>query len=1497
MATSIDNRIVKMDFQNSNFVKAAQTTMRTLGDLTKSLKLTEGTKAFSDVASAAKNVNLEPVASGVTKLRDQFSALDVVGVTALVNITNKAVSAGVAFGKSLTVDPILDGLREYETKMNAIQTILTNTASKGTTLDDINVALGELNEYSDQTIYNFAQMTDNIGKATAAGVGLDDAVVFVKGMANAAAGFGVDAMAMAGATQQMTQALASGTVRLQDWVSMENRGLGGEMLQNAMIETARDMGIYVDTSEGFRYSLEDNWLSAEVFIETMRKMADDPSLVSAATNVKTFTQLMGVMKESVGSGWAVSWEHIIGNKEESTKLFTNISNGFSTISGAMADYRNNALATWKSLGGRDDVLRGLFWIFDSISNVLGPIYEAFKKVFDPWNGRALASLSEGFKDLMFNLRITEATGEKIGKTFEGIFSIFKLAATLFKPILSFIEGLLGSGGSLVDMFFSGTASIGEWVTAATGWIENSSFMAKTMEFMAEAGTAMGDGLKAVFNSITDDIETASDLIAGWTAGVGAWLADVGGGVGKFISKCVDSIAKFIDGVKGVEGSVGIFGKIGKAIGDIFDGTGDVFDKIVNVMGDFIDFLIDGVGKIQELFSHFSGIIKDAISVGVVGVIGYGAKKVFDFIKQLGEGFGAPMEIFKRTLSQIPDSLEAVRDSLEAYQKSLKADVIIKLATAIGILAVSIFLLSKIEPDRLLPATAALIAVGAGLTTLLKIMENYDPTSFSSSAGMFIAAIGLAIAASILASALKKLTSINWDELGVALVGLGGVLVGLVVLMKVMDSLKTSISPGIGIAIVGIGLGIWAIANSLKIMSGIAWDDMVRGLIQLGGVLLSVGIFAKLIKGSGGDLLVASVGLGVLAGALAAVAGVLVIYSMIDAGQIMYAGTLIGGLMVGIALFAKMAKSWGKDILLASVTMGVLGGALTALAGVIGLYALISWETFLGGLSKMALSLGVLGIALQLFPTGSIKNVLGVIGLAVGITLMTSALQKLADIPWGGIIKGIVALGAMFLVLGGAALLLGPLVPAMLGVAGVLVLVAAGVAVLAGGVALLAMSMTALAAVGAAAAVSLTAVLLALAAVFPVVTAAFALGIVSFITVLGANAPALTNAFVEMIMGICQAVIETAPKVGEAISQLIIAACQAIIDAIPKIAETLVALLEGLVTVLDAMLLTLYEVVTHIVATLVATVIESLLVSIPVLVAGFIQVITAICTAIATEAPKLIGAFVDMIIAIIMAIGENTIKLVNAGLDMIIQFMNGMANTIETRGPQIRAAAGNLAKAIIKEFGRAVGDAANVGKNIIGGLVKGIKNSIGSAISAVKNVASSVWNSAKSFLGIHSPSRKFAELGKYCDEGMAQGLKQNSRKVANQAVGVASETMTSMQRAMAGVNTLFDGVDGAPVIKPIVDLSNVQNGAAQARNMMNSNYRMNVAAEASTGSRAVKSMNHGGVNSSGGNTTNNNNTTEVVNHFTISGAQDPNAVADAVSKIIDKQVKRRGAVWA
>ncbi len=234
MSNNIDNRIVNMRFNNEQFERGTRQSVKSLEALKNGLDLKDAGKSLSGLQQTAKNFSMDAMGKGVDAIKNKFSVMGIAAIATIVNLTDRVVDAGLRMAHSLTIEPIMTGFTEYETKMNAIQTLLTNTKDKGTNLTDINGALAELNTYADQTIYNFAQMTDNASKFAAAGLGLEDSVTVVKGLANVAAGFGVDAQRMAGATYQMTQALSAGAVKLMDWNSLQQAGMGGESIQKAM---------------------------------------------------------------------------------------------------------------------------------------------------------------------------------------------------------------------------------------------------------------------------------------------------------------------------------------------------------------------------------------------------------------------------------------------------------------------------------------------------------------------------------------------------------------------------------------------------------------------------------------------------------------------------------------------------------------------------------------------------------------------------------------------------------------------------------------------------------------------------------------------------------------------------------------------------------------------------------------------------------------------------------------------------------------------------------------------------------------------------------------------------------------------------------------------------------------------------------------------------------------------------------------------------------------
>lgn len=380
MSETIDKRIVQMRFDNAQFESGVSKTMGTLDKLKKALHLENAVDGISKVQSAFSKFDATGITGGIDTINAKFNTMQMVAFSVMQNIVNDAYAKGKQLAKAFTIEPVFSGFSEYETQINAVQTILANTQDKGTTIEDVNKALDELNHYADLTIYNFTEMTRNIGTFTAAGIDLESSVGAIKGIANLAAISGSTSYQASTAMYQLSQALAAGVVNLQDWNSVVNAGMGGQVFQNALKRTAKQMGKDVDALiekfGSFRLSLsEGKWLTADVLTETLKQFAGaytEADLIQkgysqsqaaeiikmaetatdAATKVKTFTQLFDTLKEAEQSGWTQTWEIIVGDFTEAKDFLTGLSDYFSNIINESSDKRNNFLKEVFSSSGQ-----------------------------------------------------------------------------------------------------------------------------------------------------------------------------------------------------------------------------------------------------------------------------------------------------------------------------------------------------------------------------------------------------------------------------------------------------------------------------------------------------------------------------------------------------------------------------------------------------------------------------------------------------------------------------------------------------------------------------------------------------------------------------------------------------------------------------------------------------------------------------------------------------------------------------------------------------------------------------------------------------------------------------------------------------------------------------------------------------------------------------------------------------------------------------------------
>lgn len=1058
MSTTIDQKVVEMRFDNKQFETGAQTSISTLGKLKQSLNLSGASKGLEDISTAARRIDMNGLTSSVGTLSAKFSALQVAGVTALANITNSAVNAGKRIVAALTIDPIKTGFQEYETQINAVQTILANTESKGSTLTDVNNALDELNLYADKTIYNFTEMTRNIGTFTAAGVDLDTSVSAIKGIANLAAVSGSNSQQASTAMYQLSQALAAGTVKLMDWNSVVNAGMGGQVFQDALKETARVHGIKIDEmikKEGsFRETLQNGWLSSEILTETLAKFTGDlteeqlksmgytdeqikkimkmgQTANDAATKVKTFTQLFDTLKEAAQSGWTQTWEILIGDFEEAKALLTEISDAFSAIIGKSADSRNKLLQGWKDLGGRTDMIDSFRNAFEAIARIIKPISQAFREIFPQTTAEQLKKISEGIKNFTEKLKISEQTADKIKRTFKGVFSIFDIFRKALVAVGKVIASLFSSGGvtGLADLLLSITASIGDFFTSLN----------KGMSF---------DGVSNALSKVVSGISGLIKKAVGGLDGFADVLSTIGSAVAKFAKNIWNALG-------------GVFDWIGDnvSMGDIFAGLagGGVFLAAKKFMGliktikEGIENLFGGKEKtagLKENFSEVLGSVKNTLMSFTSGIRVASLLSIAASVAILSASLKTISKIkvpdLTKSLAAIGIMLGMLSLSFKSITKSLNkfpATGLVKAGVSMMLMAGAIKILAgamvKMSSLSLKDTAKGLTAMGVGLAEMVIGLKAIDKVKIKISTS--IAMLALAKSCQMLGDALVKFGGMSWGEIARGLAGMGGALAEFVIalngLSKISGAKSILGSASLLIAVQSLG----KLADGLKKFGGMSWGGIVKGLSGMGGALAEVVILTGALgKISGFSSIFSSIAIATVIQTLGNLADSFKKFAGMTWGEIIKGLSGMGGALAEVAVVTGgLGKIAGFSGILGSGAILIVVESLGKLAEAFKKFGGMSWDEIGKGLVGMGGALlEVAGISGALGKIAGFSGILGsgAILIAVqGLGKLADAFKQFAGLSWGEIARGLVGMGGALLEVAGISGGLG----ALTGLAGIL----------------------------------------------------------------------------------------------------------------------------------------------------------------------------------------------------------------------------------------------------------------------------------------------------------------------------------------------------------------------------------------------------------------------------------------------------------------------------
>lgn len=1305
MGKTVDTRVVEMAFDNKAFERGVSVTLETLKKLKEKLDFKGATKSVEALGQSFKDFTLGKISDNVDKLNNKFSIFGI----ATLQIMNKLISSAIEWGKAILnsvtgLEAALGGLREYETQINAIQTIMANTDSKGTTMQEIMKALDELNTYADKTIYNFTEMTKNIGTFTAAGADLDTSVAAIKGIANAAALSGSNSQQAATAMYQLSQAISSGIVRAQDWMSVTNAGMGGEIFRNDLIETARLMGAnaeaLAEAEKDFRGSLENKWLTSEVLLRSLAHFTGDVSkemlllegytsaeadalirlgdmATDAATKVKTFTQLKGTLKEVAESGWVQSWIYLLGDFEQARDLFTGLSDVLSGYINNIAEARNHVLMIWNKLGGRELLIDSASLAFEKLLQVLKPVGEAFREVFPPITGKTLFDLTVKLKLFLMNLEISEPLLKNVKILFKALFTVIKFVGTV---IFTLVKGFFHIRRSIMEM----AGGIKELLPAFTEWVKSLTESGVVINWINNAveiiittirtvRTAFLDWLNSIidfgatFEWIKGSIKATTEAIVEWwnrTIDVAAtmeWLK----GVLKEIGDVFVALWGWIKLVAGVIYYLGLMvAATASVLKDKFLSVLEKLQPTFQTIGNFFKSLGSGI---KESFTAFK-----AVDTSGLAELGEKIKapflKVKEFFSNLNitidtswvKGIGPSFEKAKIDISKTFSNFgnwikEAIgKLNFDGVGEGFSEGMVTSFSTGLqgfftritGLLSTGLLAALVLSVTNFLKNGSEVLG---GITGVLDSVKDSLEAWQNNLKAQTLMEIAKAIA--LLAVSLFLLALIDPVNLTFALGALTTLFVELMLAMsnfaKMTGGGGASL-PALITTLVGISVALLILSVALKTLSSLDYDKMNTGMQALTGISIILVVTSKLLAGNEGSFLKASIGMGAFALGILSMASVVRILGELDSSKVNKGTGIMLSLAASIVLFSRTVGEPSK-VIASAVSMVILSGALIVLS--YGLEAL-------GSVDHVKLGIGLLATAgalamffgvIRYMPADVIPKAVGITILAGSLVILAFALEKLGNMD---IDKTKQSIEVMAITLGILAIAMKVMQQTMAGALAMFVAAAALVAISVAFTILSKIPMEALG-IGLLAIAGIFAILglagLLLAPLLPVI-----MGLSLALSLIAVGAFLFGVGILKMSVGLLALI-----GIGTAGIAVITGAIMAFLALLPQIITLLGLAFKAILDqiIINAPLMS--EALTAMLMVLIQTFIDLL----PVLAQAIVLLAEALAVALIGAAPSLIAAVWFLVMELMKSFRDNIGELTEVGMEALTNFINGMTEKL------------------------------------------------------------------------------------------------------------------------------------------------------------------------------------------------------------------------------------------
>ena len=977
-------------------------------------------------------------------------------------------------------------------------------------------------------------------------------------------------------------------------------------------------------------------LTVDDLSESFAQLADETNELGerafrAAQEAKTFEEVISSVKDAVSTGWMTTFETIFGNYTEAKEFWTQMANELYDVFAEGGNLRNQILAEWKELGGRDDLIQAFWNIFHAITGIISAVKGAFDDIFNPIfsdaeNGASrLQILTARLKAFTERLKITDdetgelnETGQKIKSTFRGVFAALGIVkdviVALIKPIKELFTGV-GSGA----LDFS--SNMGEMLVNLRETIKQSGVLEKITERLSGVFKALnefigntvelfrgvsywegGGGIAGIFESMFDgvnnvirlffnaisaltgkDLSGVRDKIITTLQKIRDKVVDACGPLSDIFEKVKTGISKAFESIKKVFGKFGKIDtggistlsektdkafkpitallegvkKIFSAVWELLKKLAPVFSAVFTALGNFLGRIGEGVANVIKNadFSKLLDMVKGGLEVGI-GV------QIFQFIKSLKDGVkgaGGILSSVKKTFEGIKTCITGLSDCIKAYEKNINAKTLLTIAGAIGILALSMLVLSSIDGAKLDAAIVAVTLLFAELVVSFALLNKMGDTKKIKKVGTTM--IELAAAVLVLAIALKAVASLNAKQLTIGLVGITVLLAEVVVAAKVLGNDKDSGKMMKGAAnAIAFALAIKILASSLKSIGSMSWEELAKGIVGITVLMIEMVAAAKII-GNDKDskrMLKGATNAVIFGAAMAILAGVLKKMASLSWQE------LAKGLVGLTAILAEMViavKIVGNDkdskrMLKGATNMVIFAAAIAIFAANVKSLAKLGWKDLAKGLVGITVIMAEMVAAAKLM-NGSGGGATAMLAASAAMLVLSISLKALGKLSWEQIAKGLVAIAAAFTIIGVAGYLLEPLVPAILALSAALALMGVGAVLFGSGLLLVSAALTAFAGSAEIIVDSIIQIIIRLVTAIPDILGELAKS-------LNASLDSIIEMLVTVAKAALMALYEVVPLAVEVVLDLILSTLRSIADNIQPIIEALLDIVVGVI---------------------------------------------------------------------------------------------------------------------------------------------------------------------------------------------------------------------------------------------------------------------------------------------------------------------------------------------